>query len=190
MNAGYYGVLALLLIVLGAGMVSAAEDPFSAANALYSKSVDLANEGQYEQALAAADEALAYNVTSLNHLIQANRAGILNMLGRYNEAISAADAALAVEGNLTATHAAAYYNKGEALYNLGRTEEAQASFKKAHALDSSFPLPLDITPGPASTAPVSSVPVYPSPTRSPVPPALTLAGVALAFALAGAGKIQ
>ncbi len=63
---------------------------FNEAGALYSKSVDLANEGKYEEALKAANDALALNVTSLEPLIQSNRAGILVMLGRNREAITAA----------------------------------------------------------------------------------------------------
>jgi len=125
--------------------VSAADNPLGTAGALYSQSVDLANEGKYEQALQAADQALALNVTSLNHLIQANRAGILNMLGRYDEAVIAADAALAVEGNLTATHSIAWYNKGDALRHLGRMDEAQAAFERAQELDSTLIPPPDLS---------------------------------------------
>ncbi|HUH78735.1 MAG TPA: hypothetical protein VLY83_02435, partial [Methanoregula sp.] len=71
------------------------------AGSLYAKSVDLANAGQYQQALDLADQALAKNDTSLLGLIQADRAGILVMLGNYTGAIGAADVAINVPGNLT-----------------------------------------------------------------------------------------
>jgi tetratricopeptide (TPR) repeat protein len=79
----------------------------------------LVGAGKYQEALKVADEALALNVSSLVPLIQANRAGILVMLGRNQEAIIAADVALASGGNLTTTHSIAYFNKGNALKNLG-----------------------------------------------------------------------
>ncbi|OPY37677.1 MAG: Tetratricopeptide repeat protein [Methanoregula sp. PtaU1.Bin051] len=142
-----YMVAAALLLCISCSIVSAADDAFNAAGALYTKSVDLANEGRYGEALAAAEQALAFNVSAINHLVQANRAGILVMLGRYEEAVAAADSALAVEGNLTATHAAAYYNKGDALRHLGMVEEAREAFARAHELDSSLPIP-EITPTP------------------------------------------
>ncbi len=77
-----------LVILIGSVLISpvTAADSFdqvNSAGALYSKSVDLANAGKYSEALEASDEALALNVTSLVPLIQANRAGILVMLGRF-----------------------------------------------------------------------------------------------------------
>lgn len=118
-----------------------AADPFSNAGALYSKSVDLANAGNYKEALETADKALALNVSALTPLIQANRAGILVMLGRNNEAIDAADAALGVGGNLTTVHAYAWYSKGDALKALGRTAEANAAYANATSLDPSLVRP-------------------------------------------------
>ncbi len=108
---------------------------FQSAGALYTKSVDLANEGNYQQALDAADQALALNVSSLTPLIQANRAGILVMLGNNTEAITAADVAIAAEGNLTTTRSIAWFNKGNALRNLGMIDEARAAYANATALD-------------------------------------------------------
>jgi tetratricopeptide (TPR) repeat protein len=109
--------------------------PFQQAGALYSKSVDLANAGNYNGALADADQALALNVTSLNALIQANRAGILVELGRNNDAITAADAALSYQGNLTSLQSIAWFNKGNALRNLDMIDEARAAYANATALD-------------------------------------------------------
>ena len=108
---------------------------FQSAGALYTKSVDLANAGNYQQALDTADQALALNVSSLTPLIQANRAGILVMLGDNADALTAADVAIAAEGNLTSTHSIAWFNKGNALRNLGRIDEARAAYANATALD-------------------------------------------------------
>jgi len=128
-------------------------DQLNSAGALYSHSVDLANAGKYQEALQVSDQALALNVTSLVPLIQANRAGILVMLGRYEEANTAADAALSREGNLTTTHSIAWYNKGNALRTLGRLTEAQTAYAQAYALDSSL-VPPDLATGttPSSTS--------------------------------------
>jgi len=147
-------------------------DQLNGAGALYSQSVDLANAGKYEDALQAADKALALNVTALVPLIQANRAGILVMLGRYDDAITAADVALSQEGNLTTTHSIAWYNKGNALRALGRIPEAQAAYAKAYALDSSLVPPDMVTGAATSLPPVTS-------TRSPVPWFMVPAGIGL-----------
>jgi tetratricopeptide (TPR) repeat protein len=115
---------------------------FKEAGELYSDSVDLANEGKYEEALKFADDALALNVSQLVPLIQSNRAGILVMLGRDREAITAADVALSSKENLTTVFSIAYFNKGNALKNLGRIDEAKSAYTKAHELDNSLVSPL------------------------------------------------
>ncbi len=139
-------------------MAADSSDQVNSAGALYSKSVDLANAGNYSEALEVSDEALALNITSLVPLIQANRAGILVMLGRFNEANTAADAALAVEGNLTSVHSVAWFNKGNALKSLGRCNEAKIAYEHAVALD-----PTLVPPDLASC----SVSPLPAPTKSP-----------------------
>ena len=121
--------------LLGLGSSSNPLSQFNSAGALYSQSVDLANAGKYTEALQAADQALAQNAASLSPLIQANRAGILVMLGRNEDAIAAADAALGAQGNLTTTYSIAWFNKGNALRNLGRIDEAKAAYAKAVELD-------------------------------------------------------
>jgi tetratricopeptide (TPR) repeat protein len=134
-------VLLVFLICFCISLPVMAADPsdqFNAAGALYSKSVDLANAGNYLGALELSDQALAMNVTSLNPLIQANRAGILVMLDRFNEANAAADVALNAEGNLTSVHSVAWFNKGNALRSLGRLDEAKTAYAKAYALDKSL----------------------------------------------------
>ena len=148
-------------------------DQVNTAGALYSKSVDLANAGKYAEALEASDEALALNVTSLVPLIQANRAGILVMLARFDEAISAADAALAIEGNLTSVHSVAWFNKGNALRELGKCDEAELAYNRAAELDPTL-VPPDLNS--------CAVPPSPTPAKSPLSPsAVFLAIVSLVF---------
>jgi len=122
-------------VLLKNGTATDSSDPFTKAGALYSQSVDLANAGNYQEALDKADAALALNVSSLNPLIQSNRAGILVMLGRNNEALEAADVAINAPGNLTTLRSIAWYNKGNALTALNRTAEANAAYANATALD-------------------------------------------------------
>ena len=107
-------------------------------------------------------------------VIQANRAGILTVIGRYNEALVAADAALASEGNLTTTHSIAWYNKGDALRHLGRADEAKAAFARAQALDPTLTPPKDIV------IPVTSVPTT---AKSPLPWTLAAGALALVFVI-------
>lgn len=104
-------------------------------------SVDLADAGNYNEALQDADLALAQNVASLTPIIQSNRAGILVELGRYNDAIDAADVAINTPGNLTTLRAIAYYNKANALQALGRTTDADAAYANASALNPSLKHP-------------------------------------------------
>jgi tetratricopeptide (TPR) repeat protein len=145
----YYLLAAAIFIIIAAaaGFVltrpaaPATEANFQTAGALYSQSVDLANAGKYQQALDAADKALATNTSSLTPLIQANRAGILVMLGDNTNAIAAADVAIAAQGNLTTTRSIAWFNKGNALRNLGRTDEARAAYANATALDPTLSVP-------------------------------------------------
>ena len=139
-------------------MAADPSDQFKVAGALYSKSVDLANAGNYSGALDLSDQALAMNVTSLIPLIQANRAGVLVMLGRFSEANAAADVALNSDENLTSVHSITWFNKGNALRSLGRFEEAKTAYAKAYALDKSL-VPPDMSQ--ATTMPTT-------PPKSPV----------------------
>jgi tetratricopeptide (TPR) repeat protein len=139
-------------------MAAEPSDQFKGAGALYSKSVDLANAGNYSGALELSDQALAMNVTSLIPLIQANRAGVLVMLGRFNEANAAADVALGAEENLTTVHSIAWFNKGNALRSLGRLDEAKTAYAKAYALDKSL-VPPDLS---------QAAPLPTTPAKSPV----------------------
>lgn len=169
-------MLVLAVLILPCAADDSAES-FQAAGKLYSDSVDLANAGKYEEALDAADKALAMNVTSLTGVIQSNRAGILVMQNRYDAAITAADAAIAVEGNLTAAHSIAWYNKGNALRALGRISEARGAYEKAYALDNTL-VPPDMStdvPG-VHVSSTLAVPVSPTP-KSPLSVGLVLAAL-------------
>lgn len=135
-------IIALTILVVLPSMSTDESAKFKDAGALYGNSVDLANAGKYEESLKAADDALALNVPQLVPIIQSNRAGILVMLGRDQEAITAADIALSSNENLTTVFSIAYFNKGNALKNLGRNDEAKAAYAKAHELDPTLISPL------------------------------------------------
>lgn len=145
----YFLVILIVCSIVFPVMAVDSSDQLNTAGALYSESVDLAQAGKYEEALKVSDQALALNVTSMVALIQANRAGILVMLGRFDESIAAADASLAREGNLTTAHSIAWYNKGNALRSLGRSEEAKSAYARAAELD-----PTLVPPDMATVTPV------------------------------------
>jgi tetratricopeptide (TPR) repeat protein len=202
-------VMLILLLLILPVVAADLQEPVNSTNALnsagalYSQSVDLANEGKYQEALDTADRALAMNVTSLTGLIQSNRAGILVMLHRDNEAVTAADAALAVEGNLTTVHSIAWYNKGNALRALGRTAEARDAYAEAYALDKTLVPPdlgnvisLATTQPPTATQPLTVTPPPPVTTlpatttqRSSVPVVVIMAALGvIAHMRARSGK--
>jgi len=185
--------LIVMVLAVFALPVTAAEsqDSLQTAGALYSSSVDLANAGKYQEALDAADRALALNVTSMTALIQSDRAGILVALHREDEAIAAADASLAVEGNLTTAHAIAWWNKGNALRALGRIPEAQDAYNHAYALDSTLVPPdmsgdvtLTASPATPSTPNAAGTPAR----KSPIPGILVPAALAVAYGMVGAQR--
>ena len=184
----------IIVLLFVSGLVNAAETSteLQSAGALYDKSVDLANAGKYNEALLAADQALALNVSSLMPVIQANRAGILTVIGRYNDALIAADAALASEGNLTTTHSIAWYNKGDALRHLGRVDEAKTAFARAKALDPTLlpPKDLNVVVNPVTTTAIIpskdlTVIATPVPTtaKSSLPWTLSAGALALVFVI-------
>ncbi len=155
----YFFILIFGVLVIPPVFAEDASPAIDSAGALYSESVDLANAGKYPEALDAADKALALNVTSLYGLIQSNRAGILVMLDRNEEAVVAADAALAVQGDLTTVHSIAWYNRGNALKNLGRFTEAKDAYEHAFALDNTLlPPAMGSTPVPPTNAAKSPLP--------------------------------
>ena len=172
------GLVVLSLLIFPV-IATDSSDQLNSAGALYSRSVDLANAGNYTEALLVSDQALALNVTSLVPLIQANRAGILVMLGRYDEAIAAANVTLDAEGNLTTAYSIAWYNKGNALRSLGRLEEARTAYANAYALDKSL-VPPDMT--------VPDIP--PTTARSPLPVLLVPAGIGLLVIIRGFNRTE
>jgi tetratricopeptide (TPR) repeat protein len=179
----FHAILMAVLVLAIQGVPAFAADStesLNAAGALYSQSVDLANEGKYQQALDAADQALALNVPSMNGLIQSDRAGILVMLHRYEEAITAADSAISVEGNLTAVHSIAWYNKGNALRAQGKIGPAKDAYDKAYALDSTL-VPPDMS------ADVTNVPVSPT-KKSPLSAGMALAALGIILCLASRSR--
>jgi tetratricopeptide (TPR) repeat protein len=153
------GTMLVVSVFIFPVMAADSSDQLNNAGSLYSQSVDLAQEGKYQEALQASDRALALNVTSMVAVIQANRAGILVMLGRFDEAVEAADISLAREGNLTTAHSIAWYNKGNALRSLGRIDEARTAYTKAAQLDPALT--------PPDLATVTEVQI-PTPAKSPV----------------------
>jgi len=59
--------------------------------------------------------------------------------------------ALSSNQNLTTVFSIAYFNKGNALKNLGRIDEANAAYAKAHELDNSLvPPDLSLVPVPST----------------------------------------
>jgi tetratricopeptide (TPR) repeat protein len=163
-------VIFIVSIIIPPVMALDSSDDLNTAGTLYSQSVDLAQAGKYPEALEVSDQALALNVTSMVSVIQANRAGILVMLGRFDEAIAAADASLARQGNLTTAHSIAWYNKGNALRSLGRIEEAKTAFARAAELD-----PTLIPPDLATVTPIPT----PTPAKSPVQPLTAILALSL-----------
>ena len=183
MKFPYFFVIIIILVVFVHPV--AADDSSQAlqtAGALYSGSVDLANAGKYQEALDAADKALAMNVTSMTALIQSNRAGILVALHREDAAIAAADASLAVEGNLTTAHAIAWWNKGNALRALGKIPEAQDAYRHAYTLDNTLVPPDmrgDVTFTSVATAAVPANPTATTAPKSPFPGTLVPAALGI-----------
>jgi tetratricopeptide (TPR) repeat protein len=190
----------VLLFIVGFLIISpiiAAEDANQTANAWYwyNKAVDLANAGQFADALQANEKALSINQSM--PVAWANQAGILVQLGRYDEAITAADIVLSSNStDLPNTYAAAYYSKGDALRALGKTDEARAAYARAADLDPTLVAPVlpqgtvsmtgsPITSGvPTSVMTVSGLPATSS-TRSPVPYPLVFTALMLAIACRG-----
>lgn len=163
-------VIFIVSFIITPVMALDSSEQLNTAGTLYSQSVDLAQAGKYQEALELSDQALALNETSMVSVIQANRAGILVMLGRFDEAITAADASLARQGNLTTAHAIAWYNKGNALHSLGRIDEARTAFAQAAELD-----PTLIPPDLATVTPLPTT----TPAKSPVHPLTAISALSL-----------
>jgi tetratricopeptide (TPR) repeat protein len=154
----YCLLVSFLFFLILCSSVTAADDASQTNNAWYwyNNAVDLANEGKYQEALAANEKALAINASF--PLAQANKAGILVQLGRYQDALETADKALSLKANTSTANAVAYSNKGDALRHLGRIDEAKSAFAQAYALDNTTYIPdLDsVVPSTVSQSPSGS----------------------------------
>jgi tetratricopeptide (TPR) repeat protein len=165
-------IMSLMLIspALSAETTSMDDNPWY----WYNQAVDLANAGQFSDALAANEKALSLNESM--PLAWANEAGILVQLGRYDEAIVAADRVVSVNStDLPNAYAAAYYSKGDALRALGRMSEAADSYARAYRLDSSLVPPVMV-------AGYTTEPATPAPTKSPLHPVIIIGSVLAALA--------
>jgi tetratricopeptide (TPR) repeat protein len=94
----------------------------------------LFNQGKYEEALLALDEAL--NIDPGLATAWASRAGTLINLGRNEEALQAAENAISLDSQ----YSVAWYNKGAALFYMGKYEEAVPALDKAIELNPNYAL--------------------------------------------------
>jgi tetratricopeptide (TPR) repeat protein len=97
----------------------------------------LFNLGRYSDALIAYDHALL--IHPFYSLGLANRCGVLSQLEEYTQALASCDLALAGDGNWGEPGAAiAWDNRGDALFNLQRYQEALDSFERALSTNPSY----------------------------------------------------
>jgi tetratricopeptide (TPR) repeat protein len=94
-------------------------------NLYFEQGLILAQNGDYEEAIASYDNALKLKPDK--HEAWYNRGNALGNLGRLEEAIASYDNALKFKPD----DPDALYNRGSALFNLGRLEEAIASYDQA-----------------------------------------------------------
>jgi tetratricopeptide (TPR) repeat protein len=93
---------------------------------------DLTNLGRYQEALAAAEQAITLQPGNASAWI--TKAFALINLGRYQEGLAAAERAITLQPDA----AIAWYNKGTALYALERYEEALAAYDRATFLTPNY----------------------------------------------------
>lgn len=85
---------------------------------------------RYPDALLAYNHALLINPTY--SLVLANRCGVLSQLGEYSQALASCDLALEIDTLWGAQGSAlGWDNRGDALFNLERYQEALSSFEQA-----------------------------------------------------------
>jgi len=96
--------------------------------ARFNKGNDLYNQGRYDEAIKAYDEAIKLDPNYAN--AWTSKGAALSNQGKYDEAIQAHNEAIKLDPNL----AVAWYNKGIAHQALGRTSEADAAYAKAKEL--------------------------------------------------------
>lgn len=125
----------LTLLILPAG--TAAEDNFDAIN-WYNKGVELAETGNYQDALTATERSL--DIQPNFSLAWTSKSGILIMLGRYSEALQASEHAITLQPD----DVYAYCNRADALIGLGRFDEAIRTAEKALAISPGLPEAVNI----------------------------------------------
>ena len=118
------GIILLVMLVCPTG---AADD--NQVSQYYNEGLNYFNHGQYSEALASLDKAIAIDPYYAN--IWNLRGGALMELGRNTESLTSYDKALA----LNQSHEKAWFNRGLVLYRLGRNSDAIVSFDKALVLD-------------------------------------------------------
>jgi tetratricopeptide (TPR) repeat protein len=99
---------------------------------LVEDSVDNADVGRFEEAVATATAIIELEPDNTNLLAQAylKRSSALSELGRFEEAVADATAAIELEPDNTDHLARAYVNRVWALAELGRFEEAESDLRK------------------------------------------------------------
>jgi len=125
----------LTLVILPA--CAAAGDNFDAIN-WYNKGVELAETGNYQDALTATERSL--DIQPNFSLAWTSKSGILNMLGRYSEALQASEHAITLQPD----DVYAYCNRADALIGLGRFDEAVQTAEKALTISPGLPEAVNI----------------------------------------------
>jgi tetratricopeptide (TPR) repeat protein len=120
-------------IILGLAGIAPVTADNQKAIEYYNNGVELAYQGDYNQALEQIDLALTENQNFT--LALTTKAGILNGLGRYQEALKASDEAIVQNQSLPY----AWVNKATALINLGQPEAALTASEQAIAIDPTIP---------------------------------------------------
>jgi tetratricopeptide (TPR) repeat protein len=147
---------ALTLVILPAG--TTAGDNFDAIN-WYNKGVELAETGNYQEALTATEKSL--DIQPNFSLAWTSKSGILVMLGRYSEALQSSERAI----TLRPDDVYAYCNRADALIGLGRYDEAVQAAEKVLTISPGLPEAVDLRARAMSlnTGPVLQDTVKPTP---------------------------
>jgi len=130
-------VLLALLAATAHGAGDDVADEFSVVNESdpvewNNKGVALYNEGKYDEAIQAYDEAIRLDPEMA--MAWYNKGNALYVLGKYDEAIQAYDEAIRLDSEF----ASAWNNKGVALISQGKYDEAIQACNEAIRLDNEF----------------------------------------------------
>jgi tetratricopeptide (TPR) repeat protein len=139
--------------------VAAATQP-DEATTYYNAGEKLIEQGQFERAIIAFDNALASNTTMMEKAgtiiyVYSDKAGALIQLERYDDVISTADKGLAIDN----TYPVLWNNKGVALYKLGKFQDAVNAYDRAILKATSIKESLNKTAGETDSL-VDSLPKY------------------------------